>query len=337
MDTIKKVLDIYGVYPMTIDKITDRVYRVNDGRFEYALKQSSMRKETIANWEKTYQQAFEQNLSMILPVYITKNGELYAELEDSIYYLTPWIDAEKMKRDKQNIEILFRNLGMVHAKTKKEQMIAADAFIRNFDTYRLFCEDTAANLLSTVEQFEKSRYMSPFELLVCTQYRDLEYALKEIYKRLERLTNQEDEKISWNYSLCHGHLNFSHMLFSNQPYLLNLEKAKIDSAVMDLAALFKSEIRYYDSPSEALIEQFSSYTGENELTDNELQLLAVHLLDPAEYSSIIQDVVNERTDGSTVTDMIRLQHAYRRIIFGLQLSSYIEKEYEMAVFDDLES
>lgn len=337
MEKIKEVLDAYGVYPKTIDKITDRVYRVNDGRFVYALKQSSLRKDTIANWEKTYQQAFEQNISIILPVYITENRKLYAELDESIYYLTPWIDAENGKRDKQNIEFLFRNLGMMHAKTKKEQFIAADVFIRNFDTYRLFCEDAAANLLGAVEQFEKSRYMSPFELLVCTQYRDLEYALKEINKRLKKLTDQEDEKISWNYSLCHGQLNFSHMLFSNQTYLLNLERAKIDNAVMDLTGLFRSEITFYDSQSDALIEQFSSYTAENELTDNELQLLVIHLLDPNEYISIIQEVVNERTDGTMITDMIRLQHAYRRIIFGLQLSGYIEKEYEMAVFDDLES
>lgn len=333
METIKKVLDAYSIYPATIDKITDRLYRIHDGRFVYALKQASMGTENIAKWERVYQQAFVQNLSLVLPVYVTENRKMYVEMDGDIYYLTPWIETEK----KRDIELFYRSLGIMHAKTKNEQLINAGVFIRNFDIYKSFCDDTAMNLLHIVEQFEKSRYMSPFELLVCTHYRDLEYAMGEVHKRIDKLTDQEAERVSWNYSMCHGNLKFSHLLMSNQTYLLNFERAKLDNAVMDLVVFFRNEIGYFDAPSDMLIDEFSSYTSENELTDNELQLLLVHLLNPTEYITIIQDFLNKGMEKSMITAMIRLEQAYRRIIFGLKLSDYIEREYETVTFDDLES
>ncbi|PAV27694.1 hypothetical protein CIL05_20570 [Virgibacillus profundi] len=337
MDSIKKVLQAYSIYPHTIDKITDRIYQVSDGQSDYALKRSKLSMDKLTNWENSYQLAFSHNLSSVLPVYLTNDGNLYKNSENDIFYLTPWIDNMDTNINKQTMEQFYRNIGKIHAKTKQEQMIQTEALKRNFYTYMKYCEDTLIHLLDFVEQFEKNRYMSPFELLVCTQFRELEYGLKEINKRIEQFIDLEEEKITWNYSLCHGDLDFSHMLTSNQSYLINFENATYESAAMDLAIFFKNEVADYDSDTELFIDLFSLYMDANKLTTNELQLLVIHLLNPAEYFSIVQGYVNGNDQDSMIENVIQLQHVYRKFLFGIQLSSHIENEYETITFDDPES
>ncbi|WP_373892974.1 hypothetical protein ACUL41_07855 [Virgibacillus natechei] len=333
MEVLKKVLNSYAIYPLAIEEVTERLFRVSDGQREYALKMSLLSKESVVDFENVYHTAFSQNVAAILPVYLTKSGNLYMEMNQTIFYLTPWIETTSMKQ-RQLIENLYKNIGTVHAKTKQTQTISTERLIRGFTTYKEFCGHTANEFLSFVEQFEKNRFMSPFELLVCTHYRDLEFALKEIIKRIEQLMDEQEEEMSWNSSLCHGNLRFSHTLGA---HVINWENAYYDNAVTDLTAFFKQEVGHYDRPREALIEQFSTYTRENELNQNELYLLVIHLLNPTNYLKIVQQYVENPSVDTMVNRIGKLQHAHRQLLFGLQFSKHVETEYETSSLDDLES
>ncbi|GAB3050148.1 phosphotransferase [Virgibacillus ainsalahensis] len=337
MELIKKVLNSYAVYPQQIEEKTDRLFRISDGHREYALKQSLLSEGTVANWENVYHAAFSQNISSILPVYQTQKGNLYVEMDQSIFYLTPWIEASAAQNRKQIIENLYQSIGNVHAKTKKSVSVSTENLASEFNTFKAFCENTHRDIFSYVQQFEKNRYMSPFELLVCTHYRDLEYATKEIKKRIDQLTNKKEEKTQWNYSLCHGNLKFSHLLHGNQSFLINWENAYYDNAVMDLASFLNNETLYYDQPGELLIEMFSTYYKENELTKDEFYLLIIYLLNPANYLKTVQQYVNNTTHDTMINRIIKLQHAYRRLLFGLHWSRYVEEEYESITLEDLEN
>ncbi|MBY7143245.1 hypothetical protein KFZ56_09275 [Virgibacillus sp. NKC19-3] len=333
MEVLKKVLNSYAIYPLAIEEVTERLFRVSDGQREYALKKSLLSKESLANFENVYHTAFSQHIATILPVYLTKSGNLYTEMNQTIFYLTPWIEYSNTKQS-QLIENLYKNIGAVHAKTKQTQLISTERLIREFTTYKAFCEHAANELITFVQQFEKSRFMSPFELLVCTHYRDLEFTLKEIIKRIQHLIDEQEEEISWNFSLCHGNVRISHTLGA---HMINWENAYYDNAVMDLAAFFKQEVSHYDQPRDALMEQFSTYNHENELNQHELNLLIIHLLNPTNYLKIVQQYAGHTSVDTMVTRVRKLQHAHRQLLFGLQFSKYVETEYEVSSLDELES
>lgn len=334
MEILKKVLNSYAIYPLAIEEVTERLFRVSDGQREYALKKSLLTKESLADWENVYHIAFSQNVAAILPVYLTKNGNLYMEMNQTIFYLTPWVETPDTEQYSQLIGNLYKNMGTVHAKTKQTQTISTERLIREFTTYKAFCEHTMNELFAFVEQFERNRFMSPFELLICTHYRDLEFALKEITKRIDQLIDEQEEEITWNVSLCHGHLRFSHTLGS---HVINWENAYYENAVMDLAAFFKQEVSYYDRPVDALMEKFSTYNHENKLNQNELHLLIIHLLNPTNYLKIVQQYDGNPYTDTMVNRVRKLQHSHRQLLFGLQFSNYVETEYETSILDDLES
>ncbi|MFD1039534.1 hypothetical protein ACFQ3N_14180 [Virgibacillus byunsanensis] len=334
MNTIQKVLRGYSIRPTYIEKITDRLYKVSDSHYTFAVKKSSLTMEVISTWEKVYHEAYSKNITYVLPVYLTAEGKLYLELDQKIWYISPWIERKQID-DKTAINNIYSCIGKLHHSTKQPQPFDSPKALREFRDYKTsFCEKIQENLLSYVEHFEKSRYMSPFELQVCSQYRDIEMILKELNKRVDQLIEELQNQSEWNTSLCHGQLKFSHMVHNENTSLLNWEKAYIGNSISDLSYLYKEQATYYDNHTELLIEQFSTYINENNLSKYELLLLAIYLLDPSSYISN----VNAYTKNTTTTTMIeknkRLQRAYRQLIFGFKWSQKAETLIEPDLFDE---
>jgi spore coat protein YsxE len=338
MEVAQKVLTAYNIYPLHVKKITDNVHKINDGNRDYALKRSSLTSEQeIRVWTHVYEQAYHQTLVSILPVYLTKDGELYAIQNQNVYYLTPWLEAADIQRDKQSIEQFYRVIGNIHAKTRQVHTITASEFLPGFREYASYCGQVQEELLGFVERFEKNRYMSPFELSVCTHYRDVDIALKEMKRRIELFTDLKEETIPWNSSLCNFSLEFDHMLQTRQLHLINWEKARYENASMDLAAFFKNETKNFNAPTDDAIDLFSIYMNENELTKLELYMLSIYLLDPAPYITMVKKY-NERGSGESMMNQTKmLQHTYRQILFGLKWSNFVEDKFETLDTDDLES
>lgn len=331
----KEALQAYAVYPLHLEKVTNQLFRVEDGKQTYALKRTTLTDETLKNWELVYQYAYSHNLTAVLPVYLTREGKLYTKTGQSVYYLTPWIHENENRSDQQIIEQIYHTIGSLHGKTKQSHLVQTDQFKQQFRTYQTFCSETKDRLLEYVKVFERSRYMSPFELLVCTQYRDLELALNIADKRIEQFLEEDDEQFAWNDSLCHGNLSRFHTVNS---YLINWEQSHQDNAVMDLVHFFQQEAAEYGPIADLLIELFPAYMKENELTLKEHYLLTMYLLNPTPYIAKVQAYSVKSSDYNMVDQIKHLQHEYRKINFGLAWSDYVEKEHESNFsMDDLES
>lgn len=331
METVKKVLTSYAVYPLKIEQITGALYRIEDGNRVYALKRSSLTSKSVSNWENVFHQVNAQHNMNILPVYLTKNRKLYEQNGDTIYYLTPWVEGKR-----QSIERLYHCIGNVHAKTKRSRPIDVQSVEHSFHTYKSQCIERHKQLLTYVEQFEENKYLSPFELLVCTHYRDLESVFRKTHKRVDQFIQENHEETVWNYSLCHGDLRFTHFLNGDQTYLINWEKAKYENAIQDLVDFFKCETMVYDAPAESFIKSFTTYMDANELTKQELYLLTAYLLDTADYIKLIEDYVEHTSLNSMVYQIQSLQYSYRQLVFGLHWSDYVDSEYEPTPLDDLD-
>ena len=328
METVKKVLTSYAVYPLKIKQITDALYRIEDGNRVYALKRSFLTNKSVTNWENVFHQVNAQNITNVLPVYLTKQRKLYEKINDAIYYLTPWIAGNR-----QSIERLYHCIGNVHAKTKQSRPIDVQSIDQSFHTYKNQCTERHKQLLAYVEQFESNKYMSPLELLVCTQYRDLELVFHKTQKRVDQFIQENNEETVWNYSLCHGNLRFSHFLNADQTYLINWEGAQYENAIQDLVDFFKYETIVYDAPAESFIKPFTTYMDTNELTKQELYLLTVYLLDTTDYITLVENYIENTSTDSMVYQIQSLQRVYRQLIFGLHWSDYVEREYDSISLD----
>ncbi|WP_156291203.1 protein kinase family protein [Oceanobacillus salinisoli] len=332
---LKFVLQAYNIYTNKIHEVTPRLFKVNDHQQAYALKRSALTDKDIRNWEGVYRLANAKNLDTVLPVYLTKDGQFFFRHNNSIYYVSPWVEETNHKRNKTWISNFYETLADVHNKTKRTQKLPMEKVSTPFTSFQSFCNNAKNHLLTFVQQFEKKRYMSPFELLVCTQFRDIEYACTEADKRIHRFLNDhEGDEIKWNYSLCHRNLNATHI---KKSYFVNWEHARYDNPVMDLVIFFHQEIGHFNPASDLFIDLFPSYTKINELTLPELQLLSIYLLSPGEYMQTIHHYMNNMRTESMVQYVTKLQYQYRKILFGLKWSEYLEREFESHDLDNIET
>src|SRR5699024_11035693 len=151
--------------------------------------------------------ADQKHIPEILSIFLTKDHSLYTIFDDESYYLMPWIDGEA-----SSIEQLYRSIGKVHQKTLQLQSVDYDQMVPHFNQYHQYCDEMQNRLLTYVKQFESHIYMSPIELQVCTQYRDIELAIKKTQDQIKQLTSSQEKREKWGHCLCHGNLRLSHSL-----------------------------------------------------------------------------------------------------------------------------
>lgn len=331
MEFIYEILYSYGINVNQIEQITPNVFRIEDGEKVYALKKSALTQNNVSNWEQVFHESHNNEINHILPVYMTKDHLLFNKHNNNIYYLSPWVYEQGNK----SIEKLYQSIGLIHSKTKYNHLVNNETLIQKFTNYLTACEQTEENLLSFVDQFEAKHYMAPVELQVCTHFRDLEFAIKILKKRVEDFIRYEQEKKEeWSFSLCHGQLNNDHFLTTlNDHYFINWEKASYNYPIFDLVNYLKDESQKYHSPTKDMIKYFPKYMDENELTKSELNLMLIYLLDPAAYIVQVDKYISQNTESMIILTKA-LQKQYRIICFGIELSTFIENEYERFSFND---
>lgn len=334
LEKIRRILETYRVYPIDIDKITERLYRIKGNNQSYALKKSCLKEQTLPFWLDIYRTAEQHNIMNILPIYLTESGDLFSKDHDDIYYLTPWVESNQRTH---SIEKIYQNIGYIHAKSRRVSEITKENrqnSRENFLVYKQQSFDQRKSLVKYVEQFESQHFMSPVELLVCTQYRDLVQVFYGLDKRLNQYIDYLDDMKDWKLALCHGRLKDSHVLHGNQFYIINWEQASFQHPVVDLTRLLKNKTLHYDTDKRLLLDKFKIYLEENKLDIPDLALLSIYLLDPSEYLRTIDEYVEAKSDLSMIDHVIRLQRYHRQLLFGLQFSEFVEEEFEMVDFDE---
>ncbi|WP_053219004.1 phosphotransferase [Virgibacillus senegalensis] len=327
-DRIKIVLQEYQIGPAEIVPITSRLYKIHTYHYTFALKRSRLlpEPEALANWENVYRQANIHRLDSIVPVYLTEKGQINVRYENEIYYLTPW--QEKLERDEpvHVLEGFFRELANIHAVTMEEyelnQELAQDTVANELRQL----ESRQADLLEQVERFEARRYMSPFELQVCTHYRDVEFAFSKTVSWLEAYKEDlQRERIS-RTCLCHGNLRLSHLLTKQeQAKFINWENAYTGSPVQDLSVYFHHEWQYHDNVFQQILQSFPQYEKQNRLLQSEKSLLAVLTINPSTYLETVQNY--QRYPDRPLPFQIRdLERAYRRLYHGLKFQEVLETQ-----------
>lgn len=317
MDHIQSILAAYPIQAVSIEKVTDHVSKIFDGQRTYALKKSRLTEATVLEWEEVYHEAAQYQLHELLPIYMTIDGTLTVPYDRLYYYLTPWISTDNTDK-KQQMERLYDMLGSIHAKTKQTINIDAEKIGKQFKGYQEQIKDHRSFLTECITVFEQSRFMAPAELFFCTHYRDIDLLLQTLDDQVVRFIDAINEEPKWSYSLCHGRIDFSHCLVGSHTYIINWEDACHDNPVRDLSTLFRTVIIDYDDPVEDFLRDFSIYTERNPLTEAEIYLLSIYLLDPTTYIDLVMQYRNNPDEHGQVDMIQQLQQAYRTLSFAMK-------------------
>lgn len=320
----------YGLHPQHMMKLSAHSYYFTDGGNSFVLKESSLSEKQLFMWENIFRFAHEENMSSILPVFLTKEGKLYHSVADRIYYLSPFIKSSSIPMKK-----FYEKLGHIHQHSRTERTIAFKNIKQSFKKYHQQCKENKSILRAYVELFEQEHYMSPLALQVCTHYRDLQRILQKLTEKIYELISSEEEMV-WSTSLCHGSLRFSHVLYDQQIYFIHWEQASIENATTDLLHFFKAETGHYDAPIDDFISLFDHYLQANELSSTEILILSIYLLDPHPYLQEIYFYLHNRKQSSMLQQTKKLQHLYRQLIFAAKFVEALEMSLDPLDDDEFE-
>ena len=318
VDHIYNVLKNYSINVENIDDVTGNVYKIHDSERTYALKKSSLTEENVQQWLSVLKTAHDYQIENILPVYRTKEGNLYCKMNNHVYYMTPWIDNTHI-----SIEKLFQCIGRIHKKTKITIQASLDTFEDAFVQYKNYCQTVREKMVRYVERFEQKHYMSPVELQICTHFRDVDHCLYLVIKFIDKFLNTMKDNLEWSISLCHGNLISNHFLTSDVMYLINWERSYYDHSAYDLVHYVN---HMKENLSKEMLEKsFQAYFLENKWEEKDLYFYGIQLLQPKRYFSLVQAYSIQSWNDSTIRQVQQLEIEYRKLVFGLYSYQLMEK------------
>ncbi|WP_197431762.1 phosphotransferase [Lentibacillus sp. JNUCC-1] len=321
---IQKVLWEYGISPQLISKHTDLLYRATDGNKQYAVKRSQLNQNTVQFWEYVYHTAHTQRLSSVLPVYVTKSGALFHAAEESIYYVTPWIEATSHNKQTQ-ITGLFKALGHLHESTRHTADVDIQESELKFADYERHLLSSYERLSQYITLFESQHYMSPFELQTCTHYVHIDMIFNLLFDRLKTFIAQLQNDPAQTVSLCHGQMSLQHYIYHHRPYVINWEKANYGHPMNDLAKLIQDAGSRHDPNTTMWSHSLQTYFDTYASTSNERLLLSIYLLDPTAYINMIESYVTKGHAQPMLEYVHSLEQLYRRLTLALHLVETIDE------------
>lgn len=327
MTDIERVLATYNLDISHMEPLGDRLYKLKTKTGDFVLKKSHLTPATVPMWEQVYRQAYHHGIYSVPPVYLNKDKQLFTKENDHIYYLTPWIEMADSVHDMKRV---METLAQVHMKTGQNIELKTEKLRHDLQNYLEFCRACKDKSEAYISVFESKRYMSPFELLACTQYHQLRSSIELIDTLLESMLENMRDKIRWQNCLCHGNLKREHIYCGKHIYFLNWEKACIDNPIADLCVYLNEISQHYQPDPDVFLEGFSIYNEHNELADIQNQMLLIHLLNPNEYLQLLSSYADQTSRIPMISQVQRLQHAVRPLLFGMALHHLIEEKLASA-------
>ncbi|WP_079708353.1 phosphotransferase [Paraliobacillus ryukyuensis] len=335
MNPLVHVLRQYGINVFSQEQMTPRVWKIMTQKRIFALKKSTLTDQTIGQWYTLYRLRESKQLFFIVPVYQNITGSIYTKVDNSIYYLMPWIPEEKEHPGQGTTKDFFASLGRLHGATKQSYYVNYTATEEQIKWNKLEMEKKYERLLMYIDRLEEKRYMSPFGLEVCTQFHQVEQIFQALARSYDNyLTDVKSEEFEFQ-SICHGYPTASHYLATTDAgCFINWDYAHMGDPMMELATAIYYQTYRHDTNILHITEAIPYYEKQSPLTFSQLDLLAIYLLQPDAYLAVIQQYLAEQSRQLTLTPLL-LQN-YRRIIAGLSIQGHLQQHRDQLLEKDEE-
>ena len=218
----------------------------------------------------------------------TNKGKLVFK-ENSKLELVEYIE-EKEVPDEQRLNDLIHLSGILHRQTSFNKEIDMDEIkkiyediVKKNNYLRSYYEDLNTYIDTKV-------FMSPSEYLLVSNIDLIYYLLDFVHIEIDNWYKEVKEHKTIRYSMIHNNLDLSHILESDNKYLISWSKSRLDMPIIDMLKLYQDN--YYDLNLEDFLRE---YERENRINNNEYLFFLINLamLKKIEFSkNTYQDCYN---------------------------------------------
>ena len=272
MNNLKKILEEYDIKLNSfkaLGKVT--ILDTNKGKLVF--------KENSNNYD-IYEYLKTRDFKYSPRTVNTKNSKL--ELVEYI--------EEKEVPDEQRLNDLIHLSGILHRQTSFNKEIDMDEIkkiyediVKKNNYLRSYYEDLNNYIDTKV-------FMSPSEYLLVSNIDIIYYLLDFVHIEIDNWYKEVKEHKTIRYSMIHNNLDLSHILESDNKYLISWSKSRLDMPIIDMLKLYQDN--YYDLNLEDFLRE---YERENRINNNEYLFFLINLamLKKIEFSkNTYQDCYN---------------------------------------------
>jgi spore coat protein YsxE len=275
---LEQVFERYGWVPLQVRPVGG-VLRVQTADGAFALKKSSGSAEQLAWLHKVMETVHAKGQEVFLPWLNTSDGKPFVQIEDAVWYATPWVESDAALRETLPVEELPAMLSHVHRlafpivgkQSERKPSIHAER-LQGW-------KDKLGKLAEYREVLESRTFRSPFDHAFAADAKYVEQALRFAVRGMEKFL-ESDKGIVPRYTLCHGRIHPSNLLKKDDGWVwIDWDHAAVDSPARDLGAFFRRFSRQLDHEKEPQF-YLTRYEEGWKLSGKEKKLLALYLAYP---------------------------------------------------------
>lgn len=328
----KNLLIKYNIEPDFVEDC-GKVQKIYSHHGIFALKKASLTKDMHNRFLHTIQNLHEKGYRYVVPIYRTTDGNYVISSDQSQFYLMPWVESGISINSAQRFSDLLREAARMHSITALRGKINHPQYEAYYGKMKMHIDQRKLAYERFIEKCESRIYMSPFELLFCTYFKELMRSEDEALKNLEEWFAHINDKKESRIVICHGNLSPTHIVYdaNGNSYLINFERTFTASPVYDLYYFFRKYFYKYPQKSSDALPLYRQYTRYNQLTDDERYFLFYHLAKTNNIHKLIQKYEEARPK-SEKDAVAKLQHYLWQMQAASSFITSIESELETEIF-----
>lgn len=185
--------------------------------------------------------------------------------------LTEYIREKDVPRENR-LKDLIHLTGILHKNTSFNKEIDFDEIKDIYENITNNCKYLKNYYDSLNNYIDTKVFMSPSEYLLVSNMDLINYCLDFSLTEIDTWYNSLKNDKTIRYSLIHNNLDLSHILESDNKYLISWSRSKLDMPIMDIYKLYKDN--YYDLNLDDFLRE---YEAEYRLTNNEYLFFLINL------------------------------------------------------------
>lgn len=311
--SLKKLAPIlknnYGIDPYFVES-SGNIHKIYSNKGGFILKKIDPHQGI--DFIKYVQTLYQKGFNRIVPIYPTVDGR-YAVLDNQeLYYLMPWLPNEEKEERTERQKQLFRELARLHTISVKEIPVKKEERTEHFEKTIQELDREEEFLLDAIETCERKIYMSPFELMFCTYYHDLNQALKFSKRKLEEWYEATKDLEKVRVAVNHGKLSNDHFVYNEKGYgyFINFENAHIGLPSHDVLPFLAKSLRGYPKQAEEIVEYIYMYFKYFPFKDDEMALFLSYFAHPGTVMKTAERFFQEGKNRNERKAVQKLQRDY---------------------------
>ncbi len=175
---------------------------------------------------------------------------------DDKYLIFPYIDDIKSDSNDKAKDLIYL-ISLLHSKTYYYKTITLDEIKKVYEEKTDYLNELDKYYDELRASIEEKQLLSPSNYYLLTNISWIFHSILSSKYFLDKWYDEIKNKKSKRVALIHGNLELSHLLESNDKYIISWDNARNDSLVYDLINLYRNN--YNDADFYNLFKQYESY------------------------------------------------------------------------------